>query len=119
MTAAMERRTENAGYRHARLEGLILEELRSLVSDDVSDPALADARISAVALSVDYRSAKVHFVLQALAEDPEPDHRRAERAFVRATAFLRARLAGTIDLKRVPDLRFVFDGVTKVSEPEG
>ena len=33
------------------------------------------------------------------------------RAFERATPFLRAQLADAIDLKRVPDLRFVFDGM--------
>jgi ribosome-binding factor A len=101
---------EGAGHRHARLQGLIVDELRALLRDDVSDPALERVRITAVVLSIDYRLARVHFALQG---DTRVDDERArvERALARATAFFRARLAEAIDLKRVPDLRFVFDGV--------
>lgn len=83
--------------------------------DDVSDPVLADVRITAVVLSVDYRHARVHF---ALSRSPE----RIDvvvRALVRATPFLRARLADAIDMKRTPDLRFVFDGVAPPPDDTG
>jgi ribosome-binding factor A len=112
---------ESAGHRHARLQGLILEELRALLRDDVSDPRLYDARIAAVVLSVDYRNARVHFTVSTStaggdARSPSTEHTRRvraekEEAFARATAFLRARLAEAIDMKRVPELRFVFDGI--------
>jgi ribosome-binding factor A len=101
---------EGAGHRHLRLQSLIFEELRALLRDDVTDPALSAVAITAVVLSVDYRHARVHFVL-----GPGPARERAradaERAFARAAPFLRARLADEIDLKRIPDLRFVFDGI--------
>ena len=106
---------EHAGHRHARLQDLILEELRSLLRDDVNDPALAEVRVTAVVLSVDYRHARVHFALVSKASS---DRHRAERALARATAFFRARLADAIDLKRVPDLRFVFDGVAAAEDGE-
>jgi len=116
--SVMKRVEEGAGHRHARLEGLILEELRALLRDDVSDPALGDVWVTAVVLSVDYRHARVHFTVTGPAEGPgeERDGSPAaraekERALDRATPFLRAQLAIAIDLKRVPDLRFVFDGV--------
>jgi len=102
---------EGAGYRHARLQGLILEELRALLRDDVTDPALTEVRITAVVLSVDYRHARVHFALRGAAHGVDQERGRVERALGRATPFFRARLAEAIDLKRVPDLRFVFDGV--------
>jgi ribosome-binding factor A len=57
----MRRDEEGAGYRHERVQGLILEELCALLRDDVSDPALIDVRITAVVLSVDYRHARIHF----------------------------------------------------------
>jgi ribosome-binding factor A len=98
-----------AGHRHGRLQELILEELRSLLRDDVSDPALGDVWVTAVVLSVDYRHARVHFTVTGDSRDGEPALAR-QRAFERATPFLRAQLADAIDLKRVPDLRFVFDG---------
>jgi ribosome-binding factor A len=105
------REAEGEGHRHARLQELILEELRGLLRDDVTNPALADAGITAVVLSADYRHARVHFALAPAGGNAEGARARAERAFASATPFLRARLADAIDLKRVPDLRFVFDGV--------
>jgi ribosome-binding factor A len=103
----MRREDEGAGHRHERVQGLILEELRALMRDDVTDPTLAGVAIAAVVLSVDYRHARVHFTVAA----EEPSRAAVERALVRATPFLRARLADAIDMKRTPDLRFVFDGL--------
>jgi ribosome-binding factor A len=104
----MGRDEEHAGHRHARLTQLIHEELEALLRDEVADPRLEGARVSAVELSVDYRSARVRFVLgdwsptaAALAQ--------AERGLERASAFLRARLGEALDLKRVPELRFIYD----------
>lgn len=98
----MQRKEEEgaAGHRHARVQGLILEELRAIMRDEISDPSLSDVRINAVVLSIDVRHARIHYT----AEKP------VERALARASPFLRARLADAIELKRVPDLRFVFDG---------
>jgi ribosome-binding factor A len=110
----MRREEEGAGHRHLRVQSLVLEELRALLRDDVSDPALADVRVVAALLSVDYRHAKVHFVLSGASIT---SRRSAEYALQRATPFLRARLADAIEMKRVPDLRFVFDGIAS-SGPE-
>jgi ribosome-binding factor A len=101
----VKRDVENEGHRHARLQELLFEELRSLLRDDVTDPALVDVQVTAVVLSVDYRHARVHFTL-----GDEHGRTPAERALVRATPFFRGRLADALDIKRVPDLRFVFDG---------
>jgi ribosome-binding factor A len=103
----MGRQDESSGHRHERVQGLIFEELEALLRDDVSDPALADVRITAVVLSVDYRHARVHFAVAS----PDATRQVIERALARATPFFRARLADAIEVKRVPDLRFVFDGV--------
>jgi ribosome-binding factor A len=104
---------KSAGHRHERLQGLILEELRALLRDDVSDPRLASARVTTVLLSVDYRNARVHYTC---APSDAGAARRSEQAFARATPFLRARLADALDLKRVPDLRFVFDGFAAITD---
>lgn len=99
-----ERTTESAdhaGYRHARLEALIRDELAGVLSDEVDDPALDDVKVAHVTVSVDYRHAKVYF-------DVAPERRQlVERALERAAGFLRARIADAVDLKRVPELRFV------------
>ncbi|HWL88674.1 MAG TPA: ribosome-binding factor A [Polyangiaceae bacterium] len=106
----MRREDEHAGFRHIRLQDLILEELRGLLRDDISDPTLQGVWITALVLSVDYRHARVHFASKAARGEEIPSRRAdVEQALARATPFLRARLADAIDIKRVPDLRFVFD----------
>lgn len=101
----MRRDDGGAGYRHARLEGLILEELRAILRDDVTDPALSSVRPTTCTLSPDYKHVRVHYAALrsafGLAE--------VERALSRAAPFVRARLAEAIELKRTPELRFVFD----------
>ncbi|WP_394825419.1 ribosome-binding factor A [Pendulispora albinea] len=91
------------------MQDLILEELRGLLRDDISDPTLQGVWITALVLSVDYRHARVHFALRTTEEDARARRISVERALARAIPFLRARLADAIDIKRVPDLRFVFD----------
>jgi ribosome-binding factor A len=104
----------STGFRHLRLQELIVEELRALLRDDVSDPTLYGVRITALVLSVDYRHARVHFALQASEEQARDRRARVEHGLLRATPFLRARLADALELKRVPDLRFVFDAAAFV-----
>ena len=100
----MKRENEAGGHRHQRIEISIREELQSILRDDVSDPELENVRITAVVLSPDYRNARIHFVV------PRGRPRTAvERAFTRASAFLRGRLAEGVELKRTPELRFVFE----------
>ena len=111
----MRRDEEGAGHRHLRVQSLILEELEALLRDDVSDTELADVRVVAVVLSVDYRHAKVHFVLAAT---PPADPRLAQRALERATPFLRARLAEAVEMKRVPELGFAFDGIVPPADDD-
>jgi ribosome-binding factor A len=94
------------GHRHARLERVLLDEIRALLRDDVSDPDLAPVLVTAIALSVDYRHARVHYALTGAGVGARS---RVERALTRATPFLSAQLGDTIELKRVPDLRFVLD----------
>ena len=105
----MRREDETAGFRHIRLQDLIVAELRGLLRDDISDPTLQGVWITALVLSVDYRHARVHFALRATQEEARARRSDVERALARAIPFLRARLADALDIKRVPDLRFVFD----------
>lgn len=96
-----EGRGGGAGYRHARLERVVHDELDEILRDEVSDPALTQLRVTHVTLSVDYRAAKVYYTCNERAA--------AERALERASGFFRARLAESVELKRVPELRFVYD----------
>jgi ribosome-binding factor A len=107
----MKRDDEGAGHRHARLQDLLFEELRSLFADDISDPDLEDVTIVAVVLSVDYRHARVHYALRGDASIVRARAIAIERALRRATPWLRRRLADAIEMKVTPDLRFVLEPV--------
>lgn len=113
----MRQGNESSGLRHVRLQELMLEELRGLLRDDVSDPTLHGVRINALVLSVDYRHARIHYALRGTQAEARQERAAVERAFVGATPFLRARLADAIEMRRVPDLRFVFDAVAAEDEP--
>jgi ribosome-binding factor A len=95
----------SSGHRLQRLEQLLLEELRALFEDELSDPRLTDVRPMAVVLSADYRNARVHCV----APSGGPGRAAIEQALLRASGFLRRRVADAIELKRVPELRFIID----------
>lgn len=100
------RENANAGaeHRHQRVEASILEELRSILRDDVTDPDLEGVALTAIVLAPDSKLARIHFCVPR-GRERQP----VERAFVRATGFLRGRLAEGVELKRTPDLRFVFE----------
>jgi ribosome-binding factor A len=112
----MRQEDESRGFRLVRLQELILEELRGLLRDFVTDPALHGVWINALVLAVDYRHARVHYALRGTEEEARRRRASVERAFARATPFLRARLAEAIETKRIPDLRFVFDAAAIVEE---
>jgi ribosome-binding factor A len=100
-----QREDRGAGeHRHQRVEAAILEELRSIVRDDVTDPELEGVRLTAIVLAPDSKMARVHFAV------PRGRPRTAvERAFTRANGFLRSRLAEGVEMKRTPELRFVYE----------
>jgi ribosome-binding factor A len=74
-------------------------------------------RITSLVLSVDYRHARVHYVVHGVGS-ARADVRHIEARLVRAIPFLRARLGDAIDLKRVPDLTFVLDAATATMPEE-
>jgi len=79
--------------------------LNELLQFEVKDPRLAHVTVSEVDLSGDLGVAKVYFSLL----DPEQDSAPVEDAFESARGFLRSRIGGALQLRRVPELRFVLD----------
>jgi len=79
--------------------------LSELLQNEVKDPRLLDVRINEVDLSGDLGVARVYFS----ALQPDADMRPALEAFERAGGFLRSRLGQALQLRRVPELRFIAD----------
>ncbi len=106
------------GHRQQRLEYILLDEIQRLLRDEAGDPALAGVRLVSVQLSVDGGHARVAYAIEAQLADEHLVERAAREAFVRATGFLRARLAALLDMKRLPNLSFRFVGVQEPNNSE-
>ncbi|MBK6691659.1 MAG: ribosome-binding factor A [Myxococcales bacterium] len=105
--------SDTLGARIERLNLVLFEELAALVQDELRDPRLADVILCKLELSVDARTARVHYLVRG----PDGPGRGARVAdgLTRATPFLRARLAEAVDLKRAVDLRFIHQGFVPMS----
>lgn len=99
------------GHRQERLERILHDELQTLIRDEAADPAVEGVRLVSVRLSPDGGLARIAFVVVADRTDPRLVERSSKEALVRATGFLRARLAARLDLKRLPRLAFTFVAV--------
>jgi ribosome-binding factor A len=93
--------SQDDGYRRLRLEHIILEELNSLLRDEVEDPSLEGVHVVSVELSPDYRLAKASYQIE-----PGYSLERVQVALERSTSFLRGQLGDALDAKFVPSLRF-------------
>ena len=79
--------------------------LNELLLSEVKDPRLSGARISEVDVSGDLGLATIYFNTLGLDEDPAP----IKEGFEQARGFFRSRVAGALQLRRVPELRFRHD----------
>ena len=95
--------------RQVRLERLFFEELNALLSYEVGDPDLEEVQVTTVTLSADGGHARIGFRLPVDLPPTREAVTRVGQALARAAGFFRSRLAETLDLKRIPALRFTFD----------
>jgi len=91
--------------RKARLQSLILEEISMMLHRDLKDPRLEMVSITEVDISEDLRSAKVYFCLYG----NEQQKSDAKSGFDSASGFIKRELIKRLNIKRVPDLMFIFD----------
>ena len=94
---------------------LLLEELSAVLRDEAGDPGLAGLRLVSAELAPDYSILRLGYVASGPG-DPRAVKARTSDALERAAGFLRARAAAAVELKRTPELRFTFLGVSV--EPE-
>jgi ribosome-binding factor A len=91
--------------RKARLASLILEEISIMLHRDLKDPRLEMVSITEVDISEDLRYAKVYFCLYG----DERQKSNAQDGFESAQGFIKRELIKRLNIKRVPELMFVFD----------
>lgn len=104
---------EASSHRQARLERILLEELQALLRDEAQDPALEGIQLVRIELAPDGGHARLAYVVEGPLEEEGRTRSRTQAALVRATGFLRSRLASQLNLKRLPKLTFTFLGAVE------
>lgn len=92
------------GRRKQRVAALIQREIAAMMIKDIKDPRLEGVTITHVLVSEDISLAKVFFCTHK-----GMDVERVLKGFESAKGFLRLELAHALNLKRVPELRFIYD----------
>jgi ribosome-binding factor A len=93
------------GSRPDRVADQIRSELALLLSREVHDPGIGFVTLTRVQVSPDLQQAKVLYT--ALGDDKT--RATSARALERAAPFLRRQLGRRLRLKRIPELRFIYD----------
>jgi len=93
------------GSRSERVADQLRAELAQLLSREVHDPGVGFVTLTRVQVSTDLQAARVYYT--SLGD--EAGRRTTARALERAAPFLRRRIGGRLHLKRVPEIRFLYD----------
>ena len=93
------------GSRPDRVADQIRSELATLLAREVHDPGLGFVTLTRVHVSPDLQQARVMFT----AFGDEKARAASTKAVERAAPFLRRRIGQRLNLKRTPELRFVYD----------
>jgi ribosome-binding factor A len=92
-------------YHRERLSEALREEIETIVEGELGDPRIGLARVTAVHLADDSRSARV--LVAVLGDDLEAD--RSLEGLQAATGFIRRELTERLHLRRAPELVFQLD----------
>lgn len=92
--------------RTRRIDRELQRVLAEIIARDVKDPRVGNVTITAVAMSRDMGSARVHFVpFSASAHSPD----EVREGLTRAGGFLRGEVGRRLGLRHAPKLEFIFD----------
>jgi len=100
------------GSRPDRVADQIRSELADLLAREVHDPGIGFVTLTRVQVSPDLQQARVFYTSLGTGgpgEDETKTRRNSQRALERAAPFLRRRIGSRLRLRRVPELRFVYD----------
>jgi ribosome-binding factor A len=88
-----------------RVNALLQRELGTIISEELRDPRIAFSTVTAVEVTDDLRSARVH--VSVLGDDEKIAS--TMKALEEAKAYLRHELGSRTELRYVPELTFVSD----------
>ena len=93
------------GSRASRVGDQVRAELADLLAREVHDPGIGFLTITRVTVTPDLQQARVYYT--TLGDDKARGESR--RALDRANPFLRRQVGRRLQLKRVPELKFLYD----------
>jgi ribosome-binding factor A len=88
-----------------RVAGLIQKILSNIIRKDIHDPRLKMTTITGVKMSRDLKFANIYFI----SAGGRQNSRAAAEGFTSAGGFIRRSLAGELNLRYMPELRFFYD----------
>lgn len=91
-----------------RIGQLVMRELAQMIQHEVSDPRVGLVTVSHVDVTPDMKYAKV-YVTRLNGVDSDQDIDECLQGLKRAAGFLRRNLAGRVELRNIPELRFHYD----------
>lgn len=94
-----------------KVNKLIRAEVAEIVLKHVQDPRVQTVTITEVRVSPDLSQAKVFFV----PVDDSIDNSEVTKGLSASAGFIRKLLSDRVNMKRVPNLRFILDSVAKSS----
>ena len=97
------------GSRPDRVADQIRGELGQLLTRDVHDPGIGFITLTRVQVSPDLQQARVYYTVLAPSGQEAKAQASSARALERAAPFLRRQIGARLRLRRVPELRFVYD----------
>lgn len=96
------------GTRTLRVAERIRTELSTLLARNVRDPGVLGVTVTDVRMTADLQLARVYYTLLG-----GSDRRAAARGLRRARAYLRREIGQRLQLRQVPEIRFLYDDSTE------
>ena len=93
-----------ASHKLERIESDILKYLSNILLTETRDELLKTLTLTEVEVNKDLSLAKVYFTSIS-----ELTHKEIEKEANEAASFLRGKLARVLDVRNIPELRFIYD----------
>lgn len=87
-----------------RIASQIVRELSNIIFTEVKDDKLKNITITSASLTPDLGLAKIYYTFL-----DDYSRKEIQEELEKASAFLRTKLAETIDIRYTPELRFIYD----------
>ncbi len=108
----MKGKTNSNSFRKEKLESLLFEEITLIVDELTDDRVAGNVLVQSVSLVPDFSYVRV-FVS---AMDSEVDKDLMLEGLEHAKGHIRAELSGRLNMKKIPDIGFVYDSTEEIAK---